>query len=149
MLTAVALLAPLSPAQTSPVLSVAPPPKLAVRRGETVAVPLRVELHADYHVNSHTPSDEYLIPLRLTWDAQGLEVAGVEFPKPKLEKYGFSERPLSVFTGDFEVTTRFRVPAAAPPGPRTMAGKLRYQACNQTMCLPPRTLEVKLPVEIR
>ena len=76
-------------------------------------------------------------------------MAAVEYPKPQMEKYSFSEKPLSVFSGEFEIVTRFKAPAAAPKGPQTLAGKLRYQACTSTMCLPPKTLAVQLQVEIR
>ena len=30
-----------------------------------------------------------------------------------------------------------------------MAGKLRYQACNNKACFPPKTVEVKLPVQVQ
>lgn len=107
-----------------------------------------MQLRNGYHVNSNTPTDAYLIPLRLTWTADPLVLDGVEFPKPKLEKYEFADKELSVFTGDFDVTTRFKVPAAAPAGVHVVTGKLRYQACSHKECLPPRTIEVKLPVEV-
>ena len=65
-----------------------------------------------------------------------------------MEKYSFSEKPLSVFTGNFQIVTHFKAPANAAPGPATLTGKLRYQACNSSMCLPPKTLDVSLQVEI-
>lgn len=135
-------------AQGSGVLTVAPPPKLVAKRNTTVTAKIAVQLRNGYHVNSNTPSDEYLIPLRLTWNAAPLEPQGVSYPTPKMEKYEFSEKPLSVFTGDFEIATRFKVPAAASPGLIVISGKLRYQACNHKECLPPRTLDIKLPVDI-
>lgn len=107
-----------------------------------------MRLRNGYHVNSNTPADEYLIPLRLTWNAAPLQVAEVVFPKPQLEKHAFSTKPLSVFSGDFDIVTKFRAPANAPLGMATLTGKLRYQACNDTMCLPPKTVEVELPVDI-
>ena len=67
---------------------------------------------------------------------------------PILEKYRFSQKPLSVFTGDFQIITKFKVAANAAAGPATLTGKLRYQACNDSMCLPPKTLDVSLQVEI-
>lgn len=109
---------------------------------------MSVQLRPGYHVNSNTPTDAYLIPLKLTWTPAPLEIDGVDFPKPKMEKYEFSEKALSVFTGDFDITSRFRVPSTAPPGVHVVSGKLRYQACNHKECLPPRTVEVKLPVEV-
>ena len=33
-------------------------------------------------------------------------------------------------------------------GAVTLTGKLRYQACNNSMCLPPKTLDVTQQVEI-
>jgi hypothetical protein len=53
-----------------------------------------------------------------------------------------------VFTGAFSLTTKFAVPPNTPPGPVTLSGKLRYQACNDRMCLPPKNLDVKLQVEV-
>ena len=142
------LLASLSLAQTNP-LSVDPPAKLSIKRGETVMFRLPVKMAAGYHVNSNTPAEAYLIPLRLTWDAQPLQAANIAFPKPVMEKYAFSEKPLSVFTSDFAIETSFTAPASAQPGLAMALGKLRYQACTDKLCLPPKTIEVRLPVEIR
>ena len=124
-------------------------PRLAAKAGETAAAKVAFRLANGFHTNSNTPSDDYLIPLKLTWEAAPLEVAAIEYPKPTLEKYNFSEKPISVFSGVFEITTRFKIPAGAPKGARTLAGKLRYQACTQTTCYPPKTLPVQLPVDIR
>ena len=130
------------------VLNYLPPKKVVAKPGATVDSVLPVELRPGYHVNSNTPSEDYLIPLRLSWNPGVLEAAGSTFPAPKLEKYRFSDKPLSVFTGDFQIVTRFKAAANAPPGPATLTGKLRYQACNDSMCLPPKTLDVSLQVEI-
>ena len=106
------------------------------------------QLKPGYHCNSDKPSDEYLIPLKLTWTPAPLEVAEVVYPKPQMEKYTFSEKPLSVYTGDFEIVTRFNVPASARPGPAVLSGNLRYQACTDRMCLPPKTVDVSLPITV-
>jgi hypothetical protein len=130
------------------VLNYLPPRKVAVKAGSEADSALPLQLRSGYHVNSSTPSDEYLIPLRLTWNAGPLEAAGFSFPKPQMEKYSFSDKPLSVYTGDFEIVTHFKAAAGAVPGPSALTGKLRYQACNQTMCLPPKTLDVSLAFEV-
>jgi hypothetical protein len=142
------VLALASSAQFNNVLNVQSIPPVSVRAGGEVEVKARVRLSANYHVNSHTPSDEFLIPLRLTWNSAPLEVSAIEFPKPHLEKYAFSEKPLSVFTGDFDITTRFKAPASAPKGQQTVTGKLRYQACSRTACLPPRSVEVSFQANV-
>jgi hypothetical protein len=121
---------------------------VVAKPGAAVDSALPLDLRPGYHVNSNTPSDDYLIPLRLTWDRGALEPAGFVFPQPRMEKYSFSDKPLSVFSGEFQIVTHFKAAAHAPPGPATMTGKLRYQACNNTMCLPPKTLDVALQIEI-
>jgi len=131
------------------ILSVQPPPAVPAKRGATAQAKVKVSLQSGYHVNSNTPSDDYLIPLKLTWTPGPLESPVVAYPKPHMEKYEFSDKPLSVFTGDFELNTAFKVPANAPVGPAVMAGKLRYQACNNKACFPPKTVDVKLPVQVQ
>lgn len=130
-------------------MTVAPLQPLRAKRNQTAAVKLHLQLKPGYHVNSNKPNDEYLIPLKLTWAAQPLEVQEVVFPAPALEKYSFSEKPLSVYSGEFELVTKFKTPATAPSGPALATGKLRYQACNNRMCLPPKTVEVPLTIEIQ
>jgi len=122
---------------------------VVVKPGAGVAVKTSVLLKSGYHVNSNTPSEKYLIPLRLTWEPGLLETVEVVFPKPHMEKYEFSPNPLSVFTGDFELVTKFKVAANASTGPGMALGKLRYQACNNNSCLPPKTLEIRLPLVVQ
>jgi len=137
-------------AQSSAILTVAPPQKIAAKRNSEVTGKVAVTLGAGYHVNSNAPHEAYLIPLKLTWTAAPLEVATVTYPKATDEKYQFSpDQPLSVFTGNFDIATKFKVPADASVGLAILAGKLKYQACNSTMCFPPKTVEIKLPVEIQ
>lgn len=136
-------------AQTSNILTVEPPAKIAVKRGATADAKLSVKLQPGFHVNSNTPSESYLIPLRLTWAAGPLETTRIAFPKPTMEKYAFSEKPLSVFTGSLDIITTFKAVATAAQGPAYVSGKLRYQACNDKACFPPKTVDIKLPVSIQ
>ena len=130
------------------VLNVAPLRKISVPVNGTAEAPVALQLREGYHVNSNTPSDAYFIPLRLTWNPGTVEAVSVIFPKPQMEKLAFSEKPVSIFTGNFEVVTKFKAAVGAALGQNVVTGKLRYQACNDRMCLPPRTVELSLPVEV-
>jgi hypothetical protein len=129
-------------------LTVDAPRPVAVKRDGAAVAKLNVHVRSGYHVNSNTPAEEYLIPLRLRWETGALTAVETVFPKPEMQKYEFAEKPLSVFTGDFEITTRFKAAAGAPAGPGVMAGKLRYQACSNNTCYRPATVEIRLPYEI-
>ena len=148
-LGAVLALAPAAWAQIGQPLAVTPPAKATGARGGVLTAEVEVRMRGGYHVNSNTPNDDYLIPLVLTWDSSLLTTRETVYPKPELQSFSFSTKPVSVYAGAFEITTRFAVPAKAALGQAVVTGKLRYQACNNTMCLPPRTVDVRLPVEIR
>jgi len=141
-------LSPSSLAQTNNVLTVASD-RLTIKRNAEGDVKLKAQLRTGFHVNSDKPSEEYLIPLKLTWAKEPLQLEQIAYPKPQMEKYDFSPTPLSVFSGNFEIVTRFKAPASAAPGPAMMNGKLRYQACNNKECLPPKTIDVAVTVDIQ
>jgi thiol:disulfide interchange protein DsbD len=93
-----------------------------------------------WHVNGATPREGFLIPTRLDLTVpEGIRAGAVEYPPPV-------ERTLEVSSGKpvalYEGQVAFRVPlegvAAVGTGPVSAA--LRYQACSDTRCLPPRTL---------
>jgi DsbC/DsbD-like thiol-disulfide interchange protein len=136
-------------AQTSPQLAIAPPEQISVKRGAAATVKVTATLSPGFHLNSHTPAEDYLIPLTLKWTPGPVEAADVAYPAPQMVKVPFQEKPLSVLTGKFEIATQFKVPAGTAPGLVTVTGKLRYQACNDKSCFPPKTLDVKVPVEVQ
>lgn len=142
------LLAAACSAQQPGVLTVETPQKLVVKRNESPVQKLKMTIQTGYHANSNKPSESYLIPFKLTWEPGPLEAAEIVYPAAKMEKFSFSESPLSIFDGSFDVTSKLRKTATAQPGPAVMTGKLRYQACNDKMCLPPKTVEVKLSLLI-
>jgi hypothetical protein len=139
-------LLPLVLAAQNDVLKVADTATLAGKRGENLQIKTGLQLQGGYHLNSNKPEDPYLIPLRLTWDPNTVETVSVSFPEPRKEKYEFSEKPLSVFTGDFSITSTVKPKVA---GFTVLTGKLRYQACNHNACLPPKTIDVKVPADFR
>lgn len=142
-------LLPFSAAENNSVLSVVPPARVHAQRGQSLTQPITAELRSGYHVNSNQPADEYLIPLKLTWLKGPLEMEAVSYPKPLLENYAFSQKPVSVFSGKFEIVTKFKTPPSAQTGIALMNGKLRFQACNEKECLPPKTMDVQFAVDIR
>ncbi|HUA22078.1 MAG TPA: protein-disulfide reductase DsbD domain-containing protein [Bryobacteraceae bacterium] len=140
---------PVLQAQGNGVLTVAPPSRLTIKRGATGELSVKANLQSGFHVNSNMPGDDYLIPIRLTWNKEPLEAEQVSYPKPQMEHLGFSANPVSVYTGTFEIVTRFKAPANASPGIAFMNGKLRYQACNNKECLAPRTVDVRVTLDIQ
>lgn len=131
-------------------MSVGAPQKVAGARNASVQAKIPVQVQAGFHVNSTTPHDEYLIPLKFTWKATGaLQPGQIVYPKASEEKYEFSDKPLSVYTGHFDLLANFKVAANAEAGPGVAVGQLRYQACDNKACYPPKTVEVTVPYQVQ
>jgi len=130
-------------------VSLEPPAAVTARRGSEVEVPLRFLIRGGHHINSNHPAEDYLIPTALTWTPGALTPKGVGYPKPESVKYEFSEKPLLVWSGGIVLTSKFAVAGDAPVGPGKLSGKLRYQACNDRACFPPKTLEVSVAVTVQ
>lgn len=112
--------------------------------GKEFQVAVVVDIARGFHMNSHKPSDQYLIPTTLTPQLpSGFQLLDTIYPEGHLEKFSFSpDKLLSVYTGNVTLRLRLSTPADAPLGATTIAMALRYQACNSSTCLPP----VKVPV---
>ena len=98
---------------------------------------LRIEarLAEGWHVNSHTPSEDYLIPTSVALDpAPGVTAGEARYPEGRRVKFAFSDTPLSVYEERFAV----EVPVSWAGGPApTLSGRLEFQACNDKQCLAP------------
>lgn len=102
-----------------------------------------------FHVNDHKPSEEYLIPTEWTIDAaREISVEKMAYPKGELKKFTFSDQRLSVYEGDLTIGALLKVSRAAQPGVYTLKGVLKYQACNDHACLPPKSLPLDLDVKV-
>jgi len=115
-----------------------------VPAGKEFQVAVVVDILRGYHMNSHKPTDPYLIPTTLTAQLPaGIELAETIYPPGKLEKFVFSpDKPLDVYTGSVTLRLRLTAKSGAASGVTAIPMMLRYQACNDAACLPP----VKVPV---
>src|SRR4051812_29764247 len=135
-------------AQMAPTLTVAPVSTLRTHKGSVATITLKAALPPGFHANSNTPSDAYLIPLTLKWTGGPLQADGITYPKAALEKYSFSEKPLSVVTGEFAISTKLKVPPAAPNGPPAKNGTQKYQGCNDRLFLAQKPVPVSFSLSM-
>jgi hypothetical protein len=115
-----------------------------VRAGEPQVVELRFRVEDGFHINSHTPKDELLIPTVLQLNAaNGVKVVGEQYPKGSTFRLPLgSGETLDVYQGEFRVSVRVVV----PKGSSTLVGVLKYQACDNAVCYPPKMLPVVVAV---
>jgi DsbC/DsbD-like thiol-disulfide interchange protein len=113
-----------------------------VAAGKRSVLELHFRVVDGFHVNSHTPKSELLIPTQITLQpAAGVKAEPLEYPAGT--SYSFSFDPtekLDVYTGAFTV----KLPVVAEAGAHTVDGTLRYQACDHAACYPPKSLPVQV-----
>ncbi|MEO8217280.1 MAG: cytochrome c biogenesis protein CcdA [Acidobacteriota bacterium] len=101
--------------------------------GEFQAV-ATVDIQQGWHINSHQPLDEYLIPTELKIDSTSVKVKSISYPAHIERSFSFSAgAKVAVYEG------RIRIPfsAVASSAGGSVKAVLHYQSCNDSVCLPP------------
>lgn len=124
--------------------------RTAYTPGATVNGVVVLQVDKPYHVNANPASEDYLIPTELKLTAgKGYKVGKVEYPKPIEKSFAFSEgKPLKIYEGRVPIRFQLTLDKGAPKGNLTVKATLRYQACDDNACYPPRTqpIEIVAPV---
>jgi hypothetical protein len=116
--------------------------------------PTTVQLHfrvgSGYHINSNRPSSELLIPTTVRLMPPSDLMAGrITYPLGKNVSFPFApDEKLNVYSEEFTVKALVTATKAALPGKFTVHGELRYQACNDNACFPPKALPLQFNVRV-
>lgn len=147
---AAALWAQDAPPKKGPSVTMAPTPVATVIRGKSNSVELQFRVGSGFHVNSNTPTAEYLIPTTLKLDVPTDIVVGkITYPAGKEMSFAFApDEKLSVYSGDFSLSVQVRPLAGVLPGKYEIRGRLKYQACDNAQCFPPKQLPVAFEVKV-
>jgi len=148
--SALAVAQSLGPSAGDHYISMAPAKKLNVAAGKPAIVELDFRVKEGLHVNSSAPRSEFLIPTKLRFmPPTDLMVGKVAYPAGEDLALAFSPKDkLSVYSGDFHITAQVSASRSALPGPYTVHGELKYQACNDKACFPPKTLPITFNVVV-
>ena len=124
----------------------------ALRAGTEVPITLVAAIEPGWHIYSLTQKSGGPIPLTISVPAGDPFVlsGAVTGPKPEIENDATVGIPIELHSG----TAEFRVPLKLLSNPANVVeGRIavRYQACSNTLCLPPRstTLPVRLQPRTR
>ena len=120
------------------------PEQVTVAAGKPATIHMHFRIGDGLHINSHAPREEDLVPTALSFPADaGVKLESAEYPEGK--DYVLPADPstrLNVYTGEISIEARI----VAAPGDHLVEARLRYQACDQVMCMPPKTIPVVLDV---
>ena len=117
--------------------------------GSEFKLALEVNVEEGWHINSHKPYDEYLIPTSLTIiENPNFRLKKVAYPEPHDFKLSFSESPLSVWEGTVYKGALIEVDSNLTPGIYPLVVELEYQACNDISCQAPTAVTDTINIEV-
>jgi hypothetical protein len=152
LISLLALFASLALAQSgkAPSVAFAPIALVTAPRAAQTMVDLNFRVASGFHINSNTPKSEFLIPTNLRMDLPTDIILGkIGYPAGKDLTFPFSpDEKLNVYSGDFTIAVAVHPLHAVVPGKYVMHGVLRYQACDNAQCFPPKTLPVSFEVKV-
>jgi suppressor for copper-sensitivity B len=123
--------------------------RTAYEPGGTARIAAKVRVEDGWHVNSNTPTFDYLIPTKLDLELpDGWAEETVRYPRHEMQSFAFADQPLAVYDGEFVILSEIQVPASAAKGAVPIRAALRYQACNDSQCLPPVTTDATVMLNV-
>jgi hypothetical protein len=133
-----------------PVVKMAAAPTVTAVQGKSATASLTFNVAGGYHVNSNRPKSEFLIPTALKMEATTDIVIGkTSYPDGQDMSFAFApDEKLNVYTGEFKVNVLVRPLHSVQPGKYVVRGSLRYQACDNSACYPPKNLPLSFDVKI-
>jgi len=134
----------------APTVTVGDIPLVTAPRAKATMVNLNFRVPPGYHINSNTPTSEFLLATSLKMDLPTDFILGkIEYPPGEETSFPFSpDEKLSVYSGDFTIAVAVHPLHAVVPGKYIMHGVLRYQACDNSACYPPKNLPVSFDVKV-
>ena len=120
------------------------PEQVTLPAGKSSPVTLHFRIQPNLHINSHTPREQYLIPTVFSIpESSGVRLADATYPAgADFTLPADPNEKLLVYSGDFAIETKI----VATAGDHLVEAKLRYQACDQNACMPPKTITVPIDV---
>ena len=138
------------PGRRQPSVVYEPPELTSIDRGHLGGVRLQFRIAPGYHINSNQPKQEYLKKTELQLDPPtDVVVSGVTYPEGEDRSFPFApDEKLSVYSGDFAVKVLVHPLKNVLPAKYAIHGILRYQACDNAACYPPKQLPVSFEVKV-
>jgi len=117
--------------------------------GESFQMIFEVEVKEGWHTQSNNPDMEGLIATKLSFNADNSITFGrVSYPKPTMEKFDFSDKPLPTFKGKFYLAVTGALAQQMAPGDYPAEALLTIQACSDSACIAPSELKTAIGFKV-
>lgn len=102
-----------------------------------------------WHINANPPSPDNMIPTKVTVVAkQKSKQLETTYPEGSELTVQDIEEAVSVYEGQVEIRGEIQVAADAAGKTEELEFQVKYQACNEKNCLPPKTLKLANKIDV-
>lgn len=115
---------------------------------DTIKIALRISIREKYHINSYKVDDPTLIKTSVIGNSDKFKLLNTFFPEDEKLKFDFSEKEINVYEGEIIVALTFLPASDLVNGKFDLPLKINYQACDDKVCYPPKTLNENISVQI-
>lgn len=125
-------------------------PTGAVKPGAKFTIKLVAKIEPGWHMYSMKPVPNGPIPTRI-WmqEGQHFRLAGsIRASRPRTVQDPTFAAEVELYDDSATFTVPVEAGTAAPAGPQIAVVSTSYQTCDDTICLPPKTVKVEVPVAI-
>ena len=119
-----------------------------VHPNSKLKIALKAEVEEGWHINSNKPNEDYLIKSDVISKNKKFPFAKIVFPEARNETLSFSDKPVSVFEGNFVVGLLINIDKSLSPGNYKIPIQLKYQACNNQSCMPPASITDTIQISV-
>lgn len=120
---------------------------IAITHGVAQSITLAFRVDDGFHINSHKPLDDTLIPTTLTLTPPAdVKLGDIHYASGASFTLEGSTTPLNVYSGEFLIHVPIR---AAQQGTLSLPATLRYQACDRRQCFPISTESFTVLVTVK
>jgi DsbC/DsbD-like thiol-disulfide interchange protein len=125
--------------------------KKPVDSGRKTTVEVSADIQEGWHVYGLNHGSGGPTSLRVTLDANDtLQAIGPVSGTAPVKKHDTSfDIDTEVYTHSFALQIPVQVNQHLPAGKRDVSVSVRFQACSDRVCLPPRTVHVSVPIKIK
>src|SRR5258706_8220780 len=122
--------------------------KGSVARGKVARATVVLSLPAGLHANSNHPGSEYAIATTVHATGNGIRIGPVSYPRGQNRKFQFSENTLNVYEGRTAFSFNVTVPANYRGQSIKGNATIRYQACTNEVCYPPKSKQITMTASV-
>jgi len=120
-----------------------------VARGAAAKGSIILSIPGGLHVNSSRPNSQYAIATNVRLSGQGVKTGAVRYPAGRNRKFTFSDAAINVYEGRTVFPFTVTIPATYSGDTVKVRAVVKYQACTEEVCYPPKTKEVTLTAKVR